>query len=67
MTQRTTHARVSSTDLLVAMLSGDLRSSWDGEGFSIRHREHVDPAASSPLPVMTEPGDPEDPEGLNRH
>jgi hypothetical protein len=53
--------RVSSTDLLVAMLSSDLRGSGSEEGFAIRSREHIDPAASSPLPVMNEHGDPEDP------
>jgi len=62
MTLRTNgSSRVSSTDLLIAMLSSDLRGSWGEEGFSIRNRDHIDPAASSPLPVMTESGEPEDP------
>jgi hypothetical protein len=53
---------VSSTDLLIAMLSSDLRGSWSEEGFAVRNREHIDPAASSPMPVMaSEPGEPEDP------
>ncbi len=52
---------LSSTDVLIAMLSGDLRSAWGEEGCPLRSREHVDPAASSPLPVMGEAEDPEEP------
>ena len=55
------HVNLSSTDVLIAMLTSDLRGSWAEEGFSIRKREHVDPAASTPMPVIAdEPGEPED-------
>jgi hypothetical protein len=63
MTRSNGSHSVTSTDLLIAMLSSDLRSSWGGErgGSAIRIREHADPAASSQLPVTSEPEDPEDP------
>jgi hypothetical protein len=51
---------LTSTDVLIAMLSSDLRGTWLDEGFGIRAREHVDPAASQPMPVMGDPSDPED-------
>jgi hypothetical protein len=60
MTQRT-NTSVTTTDVLIAMLSSDLRG-WSGaEGPAVRVREHVDPSASAPLPVMTETEDPEEP------
>ena len=52
---------LTSTDVLIAMLSSDLRGSWIEEGCAVRSREHVDPAASQPLPAMGESTDPEDP------
>ena len=56
------HANISlsSTDVLIAMLSSDLRGSWLDEGFGLRAREHVDPAASQPMPALGEAADPED-------
>lgn len=52
---------LSSTDVLIAMLSSDLRGTWIEEGEPARRREHVDPAASSPLPALgdetADPGD----------
>lgn len=53
---------LTSTDVLIAMLSSDLRGSWLDDGCAIRSREHVDPSASQPLPVMSEHEGPEDPE-----
>jgi hypothetical protein len=55
------NTHVSSTDVLIAMLSSDLRGSWGEAGCAIRSREHVDPAASSPLPAIGEAGEPEEP------
>ena len=61
MTRSNGSHSVTSTDVLIAMLSSDLRSSWRGEeGSASRIREDIDPAASAPLPVMNESGDPED-------
>ena len=48
MTQRSNgNLRVSATDVLIAMLSSDLRGSWGGGG-PVRSRAHGDPAASAP-------------------
>ncbi len=61
MTPRTNgHISLTSTDVLIAMLSSDLRGTWLDEGCAIRSREHVDPSASQPLPAMGESADPED-------
>jgi hypothetical protein len=54
---------VTSTDVLIAMLSSDLRGSWAETGGPRRGRRPdelaVDPAASASLPVMVEPDEPE--------
>jgi hypothetical protein len=42
---------VSSTDVLIAMLTHDLRGSW-AERRSSRSHEHIDPAGSGPLPAI---------------
>ena len=62
MTPRTNgHLSLSSTDVLIAMLSSDLRGSWAEEIFTVQRREHVDPTASTPMPAMADgTGDPED-------
>lgn len=44
---------VSSTDVLIAMLTHDLRGSWS-EGTASRSREHIDPAGSGPLPAVAD-------------
>lgn len=44
---------VSSTDVLIAMLTGDLRGSW-AERTALPRREHVDPAGSGSLPAITD-------------
>lgn len=44
---------VSSTDVLIAMLTGDLRGSW-AERNALPRREHIDPAGSGALPAVTE-------------
>jgi hypothetical protein len=50
---------VSTTDVLIAMLTSDLRGSW-AEGTASQRREHIDPAASSSLPVMAGTEEPEE-------
>lgn len=60
---------VSSTDVLIAMLSNDLRGSWAESGGTLPRREPVDPtaalavapAASSPQIILPEAPEPEEP------
>lgn len=63
---------VSSTDILIAMLSSDLRGSWAEAGCALPRREPVDPTAdptaglavapvaSAPLIILPEAPEPEE-------
>lgn len=58
------NASVSSTDVLIAMLSGDLRGSHGEAREPVRTRAHGEPAASptpTPTPPTVEAGEPEAP------
>ena len=56
---------VTTTDVLIAMLSSDLRGSWAETGGAIHRREQrtgplaADPAAGAPPPAMAGPEEPE--------